>query len=101
MWTRRALLLSGYLAVTVALLAAAPVWAALAVCLDLVRGRRLALLRCLGFFGLYLGVELVGVAAALFIWLVASAERTRFLQLNFRLQCWWTRTLTRGTLALF
>jgi 1-acyl-sn-glycerol-3-phosphate acyltransferase len=72
-------------------------------------------LRCLAFALLYLGCEIAGVAAAFALWVATGGGRGRaatpaarltglsdaYLGANFRLQCWWARTLFRGAERIF
>ncbi|MFN8643899.1 MAG: lysophospholipid acyltransferase family protein [Candidatus Binatia bacterium] len=117
-WARRlaaiALLASAWLLLVVAL----PALALAALAADLWRGdRRWVLLRCLAFALLYLSCELAGILAACALWLgsgvwagVGTAHSPAgrltglpdaYLRANFRLQCWWARTIFRGAERIF
>jgi 1-acyl-sn-glycerol-3-phosphate acyltransferase len=83
-------------------LPALPIALAATVAVDALRGSRWALSRSILFFFFYLGCEVSGIAAATALWLGGLvSSRTRFLGWNFRLQCWWARTLFGGAQRLF
>jgi 1-acyl-sn-glycerol-3-phosphate acyltransferase len=103
-WSRRAVSISLYLTVALLLLGTFPLLAVVVGVIDALRRVRFAGLRTLAFFTLYFWCELLGIAAAFVIWLATGlrrSSRSRFLELNFRLQCWWARTLRTGAFRLF
>jgi 1-acyl-sn-glycerol-3-phosphate acyltransferase len=87
--------------------AGAPLWWLLAGISDMAAGqaRKRPRLRALGFFGLYLGAELVGVTLALAKGLVTLDGRiggaARYVAWNAALQRGWTQTIYRGAIWLF
>jgi 1-acyl-sn-glycerol-3-phosphate acyltransferase len=84
------------------MLVALPVILAVTAAIDVVRGSRWALSRCALFFVFYLGCEVIGIAVAAGLWVGQLAvDRTRYLTWNFRVQCWWARTLFAGAERLF
>ena len=104
-WSRR-LLSVGLIATLGCLwLGLAPLLFPVALLVDWLGGRRYATCRALLFFGLYLGCEIVGVAACAWLWLVSGIwlerGRRRFVQANFRLQVWWASALRRGAFRIF
>lgn len=101
-WGRRALTIPLYLLLLSLGLAVLPAALVVTVAVDALRGSRWALTRCILFFVFYLGCEVAGIAAAAALWLgELAAPRTRYLDWNFRLQCWWARTLFAGAQHLF
>jgi 1-acyl-sn-glycerol-3-phosphate acyltransferase len=69
---------------------------------DAARGSRWALSRCALFFVFYLGCEVVGIALATALWVGRiGVDRDRYLDWNFRVQCWWARTLFAGARWIF
>jgi 1-acyl-sn-glycerol-3-phosphate acyltransferase len=54
------------------------------------------------FFVFYLGCEVTGIAVSAGIWVGQLAiGRSRYLTWNFRIQCWWARTLFAGAQRIF
>lgn len=117
-WPRRLAAITLYASAWLLLLLTLPLTAAVAAAADWWRGdRRWVLLRCLAFALLYLSCEVAGVVVAALLWLGsgvwtgAGARRTpsaqltglpdTYLRANFRLQCWWARTLFRGAERIF
>jgi len=104
-WTRRAVSLPALVLATIAWLALLPALLVLGALRDLVGRRPWVTVRCVLFFALYLGCELLGVVAAFAVWLAsgvwAGASRRRFLAWNVALQALWARTLYRGAARLF
>jgi 1-acyl-sn-glycerol-3-phosphate acyltransferase len=101
-WGRRAVTIPLYALLLCLSLAALPVTLAAAAAIDTVRGSPWALSRCILFFVFYLGCELIGIAVAAALWLGGlAASRSRYLDWNFRVQCWWARTLFAGAQHLF
>jgi 1-acyl-sn-glycerol-3-phosphate acyltransferase len=88
---RRCLTISLFVALTGLATALLPVLLIAALLLSLLPAARGAL-ATLGLMIGYLWCETVGIFAALFIWL-RHRQPDRFLQANFKLQCWWANTL--------
>jgi len=101
-WGRRAVAIPLYVLLLCLSLATLPVALAATVAIDAFRGSRWALSRCILFFVFYLGCEVSGIAVAAALWLGGLATpRTRYLDWNFRVECWWARTLFAGAQRLF
>lgn len=106
-WRRRALSFPLYTLVGAVALVGAPLWLVIAVLMDGVGGGALRWprTRALGFFGLYLVCECLGIVAASCIWLVTAGGRVggraRFLGWNGVLQQWWANALFYGSVTLF
>lgn len=106
-WARRAVSVPLYLGLAVACLAGAPLWVLATAIADVASGRTgtWPRTRALGFFGVYLFCELVGVLVATLLWLATLGGRLggprRFIEANAALQRWWTDTLFRGGVLLF
>jgi 1-acyl-sn-glycerol-3-phosphate acyltransferase len=83
-------------------LAALPAVLLVTAAIDAVRGSRWSLSRCVLFFVFYLGCEVIGIAITAALWVGQLAiGRSRYLTLNFRVQCWWARTLFAGAHHIF
>ncbi|MEE2679527.1 MAG: 1-acyl-sn-glycerol-3-phosphate acyltransferase [Myxococcota bacterium] len=102
---RRALTVPAFLLLAAGGVVLAPLWLPSLAIVDLVRGGNWRSLRCGSFFAFFFLCETVGILASFGIWLGngvgRSAARERFLRDNFRLQCWWARTLYRGAARIF
>jgi 1-acyl-sn-glycerol-3-phosphate acyltransferase len=99
------------------LVATLPLSVLVAAAVDGWRGDgRWVTVRFLAFALLYFSCEIVGIVTALVLWLAGgwagigaaptpSARLTgraeRYLRANFRLQCWWARTLFHGAERIF
>ena len=97
-WGRRAASFSVSAALLLVLLASTPLSLPLAVLSDAVRRSRWAATRFLAVALVYLGCELLGLTLGLVVWLprALGGSRARFVERNFRLQCWWVCTLFEG-----
>jgi 1-acyl-sn-glycerol-3-phosphate acyltransferase len=102
-WGRRAVSVTATSSALALLVATAPLVLPAAAAVDALRGRRSALARTWAVFGLYLTWQLLGLAVAFAVWVpyVLGGPRAQFLQRNFRLQCWWVRTLFAGASRAF
>jgi 1-acyl-sn-glycerol-3-phosphate acyltransferase len=101
-WGRRAVTIPLYFLLFSIALASLPLVLAATSVVDALRGSRWALSRCALFFVFYLGCEVVGIVLAANLWLGQLAvDRTRYLAWNFRVQCWWARTLFAGARRVF
>jgi 1-acyl-sn-glycerol-3-phosphate acyltransferase len=101
-WGRRAVTVPLYLVLFALALPALPVVLVASAAIDALRGSRWALSRSALFFVFYLGCEAVGIAVAAALWLGGLvAGRARYLDWNFRVECWWARTLFGGGTRLF
>jgi len=58
-------------------------------------------LRAVLFLGCYLLCEIAGVVVSLWIWLRYRHNEERFMQANFKLQCWWAARLMAAAKLLF
>jgi 1-acyl-sn-glycerol-3-phosphate acyltransferase len=84
--------------------AAAPLWIPALALADRLRPPPRAALRVGALATLYLHLEVAGVASAFALWLLHGwrrASRDRYLESNFRLQCWWASTLFRTSSRIF
>jgi 1-acyl-sn-glycerol-3-phosphate acyltransferase len=101
-WRRRAVTIPLYLALFLLSVAFLPIVLVATLAFDALRGSRWALSRCVLFFVFYLGCEVVGIATAAGLWMGRlTMGPDRYLTLNFRLQCWWARTLFGGARRIF
>jgi 1-acyl-sn-glycerol-3-phosphate acyltransferase len=101
-WGRRAVTIPLYFVLFFLSLASLPVVLVATVAIDALRGSSLALSRCVLFFVFYLGCEVVGIATAASLWMGRLAMgHDRYLDCNFRVQCWWASTLFGGARRLF
>ncbi len=91
MLVRRLITIPAFIAATVAVTAALPVLAIAAAICSVVPATKGAL-PTLGFIAGYLWCETIGIVTAFAIW-IRHREADRFLQANFRLQCWWANAL--------
>jgi len=104
-WSRRGLSLPLYTVLGVTVTALLPVLLGAAAIADAVRRSPWVLVRAVLFFAFYLYCELIGVAASFLVWagsgVWAGGSAARYADWNFRLQCWWARTLWAGVVRLF
>ena len=89
-------LLGAFLAI-----ALAPLLYPIAFAADLLGRRRLATVRAITMAHVYLACEAAGVIASAWIWVVYRGNRERFLEQNFRLQCWWATSIYRAGVRVF
>jgi 1-acyl-sn-glycerol-3-phosphate acyltransferase len=72
---------------------------------DISRKSPLAATRTVGFFGWYLVCEIVGLAAALVLWVTyrcrPAVDYEKFRRWNFHLQCVWARALGGGAFRIY
>ncbi|MES2641700.1 MAG: lysophospholipid acyltransferase family protein [Myxococcota bacterium] len=103
-WGRRFGSVGAHVVASVMLFTLLPVLLPLALSVDLVRGARLGTTRFLAMMLVYLVCEQLGVLASAGLWVThvtTGRDRTRWLERNFRLQCWWAGTLFRAGERLF
>lgn len=101
-WGRRAATIPLYIVLFCIGLVSLPIVLAATAVVDALHGSRWALSRCMLFFVFYLGCEVVGIVVAAGLWVGRLAiDRNRYLTLNFRVQCWWARTLFAGAQRVF
>lgn len=91
MLLRRLLTVPGFLLLTLLVTAALPVLLPVALLLSLVPACRGAVPTLLFLAG-YLWCETIGIVVAAYLWL-RHRDRDRFLDGNYRLQCWWANSL--------
>lgn len=98
---RRVVTIPAFLMAWLLTVALSPAMIPLLLVADLVRWRKLALVRGYAFLILYLSCEVSGIAFC--AWLLVRYSRTpvTFLARNFALQCWWSRVLFRGGVKLY
>jgi 1-acyl-sn-glycerol-3-phosphate acyltransferase len=100
-WGRRAITIPAVVTRWSLLLLAAPVAFPVTAVLDIVQRRRLARTRALAMLLFYLSCEMVALTRSFVIWVRWRRSRDRFMAENFRLQCWWGRTLYHGAVRIF
>jgi 1-acyl-sn-glycerol-3-phosphate acyltransferase len=101
-WGRRAITIPLYFVLFSIGLASLPIVLVATAVIDALRGSRWALTRCILFFVFYLGCEVAGIAVAAMLWVGRPViDPIRYLNWNFRVQCWWARTLIAGAQRLF
>ena len=97
---RRLVTIPGYFLATAFVTITVPIWVPLAAILSLFPGLR-GCLRCGLFLTGYLWCECIGIGISFFVWIRHGLYRgapfraKKFLQANFRLQCWWAGSLER------
>jgi 1-acyl-sn-glycerol-3-phosphate acyltransferase len=92
---RRLLTVTAYAVLAVALTLLAPLWIPVAFVVGLFRHRRFIVLRLLAFLWTYLVIEIIGLTAAVGIYLITVGRNERRQDLFFRLECWWGSSLFR------
>ena len=104
-WGRRAFTIPLYLALLVAYACVAPAFLPVVVLYDLSRTSSFAATRTVAFFGWYLVCEVVGLAAALVLWVAYRCQPgvgyEKFRRWNFNLQCAWARALGGGAFRIY
>ena len=101
-WGRRTVTIPLYFFLFCLSLVVLPLALVATAAIDAFRRSRWALSRCALFFVFYLGCEVIGIVVAAGVWVgLLATDRTRYLTLNFRVQCWWARTLFAGAERLF
>jgi 1-acyl-sn-glycerol-3-phosphate acyltransferase len=101
---RRFVTIPGYAIAWVVWLGAAPLWAPVALLVDLVRRSQGVALRSAALVSVYLTCEIAGVAASAGLWLwrrLFGIPQEKWLELHFRLEAWWGATLFRAIVAIF
>ena len=101
---RRFITIPGYLVVWLLWLAAAPIWLALAVAMDIVRRRNAVALRSTALVTVCLSCEIMGIATSggLWVWrLIRRIEPERWTELHLQLETWWGTTLFWAVVRLF
>ena len=97
---RRLVTIPGYFLATVFVTVTVPIWVPLSAIVSLFPGLR-GCLRCGLFLTGYLWCECIGIGISFFVWIRHGLYRgapfraKKFLQANFRLQCWWAGSLER------
>ncbi|MEO6398812.1 MAG: 1-acyl-sn-glycerol-3-phosphate acyltransferase [Tepidiformaceae bacterium] len=98
---RRLVTVPAFFIAAILALLLAPLLYPIALIVDLVGRRNLATVRAIAMVHAYLGCETVGIAASAWIWIRHRRNRERFLEQNFRLQCWWATALYRAGERIF
>jgi 1-acyl-sn-glycerol-3-phosphate acyltransferase len=105
LWRRRAATIPATIATALVVLALLPLLVAAALAADAVRRERLALTRLVAFAAVYGLAEIAGLAASVAVWLAAgpwrSADRERWLALNYAIQSAWARALLGAAARIF
>jgi 1-acyl-sn-glycerol-3-phosphate acyltransferase len=104
-FARRLTTVPAFFALALLSLLAAPLWIPGAALCDATRSGTRAALRCCTFFCWYFWCQCFGTVGSFAIWLLsgvwAGASRRRFLDWNFKLQCWWAPALFWGAARIF
>ena len=98
---RRAVSVPAFLLGALLAVLLAPLLYPIAFTIDLVGRRRLATVRAVAMAHVYLGCEAAGIVASAWIWVAHRRDRERFLEQNFRLQCWWANSIYRAGVHVF
>lgn len=103
-WRRRLISVPAYVVAAIMVIGGAPCWLAIALLIDAVT-QRTACARAVAFLSVYLLCELAGMTVSAVLWLrhqlPGGGDEVRYLQRNFRLQCWWARTLLQWLCRIF
>lgn len=104
-WARRALTIPLYCAFLVLYVCLAPFLLPAVALYDASRKTGFAATRTVAFFGWYLFCEVLGLLAALVLWIAyrcsPAVDYGRFRRWNFDLQCLWARALGGGAFRLY
>jgi 1-acyl-sn-glycerol-3-phosphate acyltransferase len=100
-WGRRARSIGAHLVASTLLLTTLPIVLPLLILTDVLRGARFSATRFLGMIAVYLACEQLGVLTSGWLWLTRGRDPAAWTQRNFRLQCWWARTLFGAGERLF
>jgi 1-acyl-sn-glycerol-3-phosphate acyltransferase len=98
---RRVLSIPLFVVATIAVLMVSPVVYPAAWGVDVSLRQRKSVLRAFAMLQVFLLCETAGIAGTAWIWARHGRNRERFLEANFRLQCWWAGTLYRAGVRLF
>ena len=99
-WRRRAITVPLYFVLWVIVIGTLPLLAVVMLAADAVRGQHWALARCLAFLALYLSCEVIGVLAALTLW-IGVRDSAQSLRRHYQLQQWWAGALLGGAQRIF
>ncbi len=106
-WMRRAISVPAVYLGFFVVIATAPFWIVIALCVDLANAFRTTTVRTGLFLAVYLGCEVIGVAASLIFWVINAIHRTsaveakKYYRRHLMLQRWWAGTLLRVAIRLF
>lgn len=107
LWIRRAISVPAVYLGFVVVIATSPIWILIALCVDWANGFRTTTLRTGLFLIVYLGCEVIGVAASFGFWVAnaigktAAAEAETYYRRHLALQRWWAGTLLKVAIRLF
>ena len=107
LWMRRAISVPAVCLGFFLVIVTAPFWILIALCVDLANAFRTATLRTGLFLIVYLGCEVIGVAASFGFWVshsiskTSAAEAETYYRRHLALQRWWAGTLLRVAVRLF
>jgi 1-acyl-sn-glycerol-3-phosphate acyltransferase len=101
-WVRRAISLSALAIAATVLVGGAPLWFGVALVIDALRPRRLAVTRALGFISVFVLCEAWGVLAsgALWAWGLTGPPRDRWLAAHVIVQRRWAQALSRALVSI-
>jgi 1-acyl-sn-glycerol-3-phosphate acyltransferase len=106
-WLRRAVSVPAIYLGFAAALVTAPLWILVGLCVDLANSFRSASVRTGLMLVIYLGCEVIGIAASFGYWVArmlgknTSAATQSYDRRHLRLQRWWTGTLFQAAIRLF
>jgi 1-acyl-sn-glycerol-3-phosphate acyltransferase len=104
MLRRRLVTIPAYAFGCFAWIVAIPIWAPLALVVDLLRHRGWVALRVGALITVYLSCEVLGMLASIGLWLsrpILGIDAARWLDLHFRLEAWWGGMLFAAMTRLF
>lgn len=101
---RRLITIPGYLIWWSLWIVATPLWASVAVVVDVLRRSRGVALRSGAVLTVYLSCEVVGIVTSGLLWLwksVVGVEDERWRDIHFGLEAWWGTTIFRAVVFFF
>lgn len=100
-WPRRCVSVSVCALLSLLLWALAPVWLLALGAWDLLGGRRWAGVRCVSSLTVFAGLSLMGILLAAGSWGLTLGRPARRVELDYRLQEWWAKTLHRALVWIY
>ncbi|MCA8923184.1 MAG: 1-acyl-sn-glycerol-3-phosphate acyltransferase [Planctomycetes bacterium] len=100
-WLRRLVTTSCVSGLALALWALAPLWLLVLGSYDLLAGRRGASVRCLAVLTVFTTMSVLGLIAALAVWIACGRRHRRREALDYALQERWAKTLHRGLVWIY
>jgi len=100
-WPRRCVSASAATLLAFLLCVLAPAWLLVVGAYDLLGSRRWAGVRCLCSLAVFAGLSVVGLLLATGSWGLTLGRPLRRIQLDYRLQEWWAKTLHRALVWIY